>query len=90
MTEDLLELLAHYDRSDPKGASVKEAAIGAENVAVGIKPQEIPECLDGDYSAWHGALPRYRISQIHPESFPGAAAQLREQFAVVEKISPKD
>ena len=35
-------------------------------------------------------MPKYRTSQIQLESFPGAAAQLREQFAVVEEISPKD
>ena len=28
--------------------------------------------------------------QLHFERFPSAAAQLREQFAVIEKVSPKD
>lgn len=83
MPEDLLQVLAHNDRSDPKGACAYEAAIRAQNVTVGLNPKKSPKCLDGDYSAWHGVLPRYRTSQIHLESFPGAAAQLREQFAVV-------
>ena len=90
MPEDLLQLLAQNDRSNPESACAYEAAIRAQNVTVGVESQKIPKCLDGDYSAWHGVLPRYRTSQIHLESFPGAAAQLREQFAVAEEISPKE
>jgi len=51
---------------------------------------KVAKCLDVDYSAWHGVLLKYRTSQIHLESFPGAEAQLREQFAVVEEISAED
>ena len=59
-------------------------------MAVGIKLQEIPRRRDANHSPWHTLSDRYGSLQIHLQSLPGAAAQLREQFAVVEKVSLKD
>jgi len=39
---------------------------------------------------WHTVSDRYASLQIHLQSRPGASAQLREQFAVVDKVSTKD
>lgn len=39
---------------------------------------------------WHTVSDRYASLQIHLQSLPGAAAQIREQFAVADKVSTKD
>jgi len=90
MTEDLLQLLAHNGVSNPKSASAQEATVRAKNVAVGVESQKVPKCLDGNHSPWYCVFARDEASQIHFKSLPGAAAQLREQFAVIKKISPQD
>ena len=64
--------------------------VRAKNVAVAVESQKTSKCLDGDSGAWDGVLPRYRTTQIHFERLPSAAVQLREQVAVVEKVSSKD
>jgi len=51
MPEDLLQLLAQNDRSNPESACAYEAAIRAQHVTVGVESEKIPKCLNGDYSS---------------------------------------
>ena len=56
MLEDGLQILMLECGRNPEGALTAETTICTENVAVGVKPQEIPEGLYGNHSAWHSIL----------------------------------
>lgn len=64
VTEDLLKLLAHNDRSNPESTCAYDAAIRAQNVAAGVESQKIPKCLDGIHSPGHGIFTKHKTLQI--------------------------
>jgi len=54
--EDGLQILElEWGRNSEHALAVK-TAVRAENVAVGVNPQEIPKGLYGNHSAWHSIL----------------------------------
>ena len=75
----------HLERS----ASIK-SAIGAEDVAMGIEVQEIPEGLDSNDCPgsslvfWNGA------KEKHLQGIPRRAAQLGEEFSIIEEVAAED
>jgi hypothetical protein len=70
MLEDGLEILEFKGRCYPEGALTAKTTIGTENVAVGVRPQEISKRLYGDGSArhcivfWHSLLKKQKAFYV--------------------------
>jgi hypothetical protein len=56
-----------------EGALAVKTAVRAENVAVGVKPQEIPKRLYGDHSAGHSILLWHGLLEKHLQRLPGTS-----------------
>jgi len=57
---------------------------------VGIESEKIAECLDGDDRTGDGFLFRHGLLDEDFQRFPCAAAESREQFSIIQKITAKD
>jgi len=89
--ENGFQLFEFQRRGDTEHAFVSiKAAVGYEDVAVGIEAQGIAECLDGDDRAGQGFLFRYGLLEKDLQGFPGTAAQVGKKLSVIEKIPAED
>lgn len=62
MLEDCLKLFQFQRRGNPEHAVVSvEAAVGDEDVTMGIESEEVAKSLDGDGGAGDGILLRNRL-----------------------------
>ena len=81
--EEGLRFFQLQGRSDAEHAVVAvEAAIGHENVEVGIEPEKIAEGLDSVHGAGDGIIFRNRILDKNLQGFPGATAEIGKKLPV--------
>ena len=91
MLEDALQLFQLQGRGDAEHAlAAVKAAIGNQDMAMGVESQEIAEGLDGDDRARDGIVIRDCSLDKDLQGFPRAAAEIGEEFPVVKEISAQD
>jgi hypothetical protein len=90
MPKDGLQFFQFHGRGCAKHALTVETSIRDQNVTVGIEAEKVAECLDGDDAA--GDRIPFGDDLLHedPQGFPGAATQIVEKMAIIEKISAQD
>ena len=72
-------------RGDAKHAlAAVEAAIGYQDMAVGIESEEVTKGLDGDDCTGNGILLRYCLLEEDLQGFPGAAAKIGEELSIIQ------
>ena len=91
MPENGFQLFEFQWRGDAKHASVSvKAAVGYENMAVGVESKEVAEGLDGDDRAGDGFIFGNHMLHENLQRIPGAAAETGKKLSVIQKISAKD
>jgi hypothetical protein len=88
--KDLFQMFWVEPGCHPEHAFPIEAAIGTEDMGMGIESQEITKGLYGDNGPRHGIVLRHSFLEKHLQCFPTASAQVGEQPAVVKKITPEN
>jgi len=89
--EDGLQLFQFKRRGDAEHApAAVEAAVGDQDVAVGIEAEEIAESLDGDDGAGDGIGFRNCLLEKYLQGFPGAPAQIGKELPVIQEASAQD
>ena len=78
-------------RRNGKQAVFMKAAVGNQDMQVGVKPQwKIPECLYGGHRTGHSLLIPHAGCVKGFQRLPATPAQFGKQAAVVKEIPPKD
>ena len=77
--------------TDLECACFVKAAVAYQHVAMRIKLEQIAECLNSDDCARCGGgfLACGALIKCF-QRFPGAAAQIREQAAIIEEVTPQN
>ena len=57
---------------------------------MGIEPEEVAECLDGDDGAGNGIILRNGLLQKDLQRLPGATAEGGKKFSVIEEVSTQN
>ena len=89
--ENGLQLFEFQRRGDTKHASVSvKAAVGYENVAVGIEAKEIAEGLNGDDRSGDGFLSRHGLLHKNFQRFPCTAAETGKKLPIIQEVTAED
>ena len=90
MLKDGHQILRIEARRYPQNPLAIKTAVRTKAVAIRVKPQRIPKCLDRDDRPRHRTPLRNGLLQKHPQSFLCTATQFRKKRTIIKKITPED
>ena len=97
--EYIFKMFQLKKRGHPEHPIAVKTSIRTEDMQMGVKSQEVTECLHGDHSPWDGlpvrctqtgVLFRDHCREKLLQGFPSATTQVGKQFPVIKEISAKE